>query len=462
MRSWYDGTVMERRVRVEELLRCAAAGEAVEVRGWIKSARHAKGLSFLDISDGSSARGIQVIASPELPNFADEVRGLRTGSAVIAAGEVVPSPGRGQSFEIRATRIRCLGGVGDDYPLQKKRHSLEFLRSVAHLRLRTDTLGAVMRVRSAAAAALRRFFAEADFIEFHTPIITVSDCEGAGSLFRVSGGGGDAAESGDFFGRPAYLTVSGQLQAEIGALALSRVYTFGPTFRAENSNTSRHLAEFWMVEAEAAFCELDDDAAIAEALIRSVCRELLDRCAEELGELAARNEVALPETLEHVAERDFEHLTYGEAVERLARATQPFAFAPTWGADLQAEHERYLCETIGRPVVVTDYPRAIKPFYMYLNDDERTVRAMDILLPRVGELVGGSQREHRLDVLEARLAEANLDATDYWWYLDLRRHGGAPHAGFGLGFERLLQFATGMANIRDVIPFPRTPGSAAF
>jgi asparaginyl-tRNA synthetase len=449
-------------VRVVDLLGRPSAGGRVRVQGWLKTARHGKGVSFLEVSDGSCLAGIQVVAEPALANYASDVVALKTGCAIDAAGELVESPAQGQRFEIRADAIAVVGGVGDDYPLQKKRASFEFLRTIGHLRLRSNTLGAVVRVRHAASRAIRRFFDDRGFLELHTPIITASDAEGAGAMFRVTTlepGATDWAR--DFFGRPTFLTVSGQLEAEIGALALSRVYTFGPTFRAENSNTSRHLAEFWMIEPEVAFLDLDGNAALAEEFLRAVLRELLDRCADDLRFFDDRIEKGVVATLEHVAATPFECMTYTEAVARLEKSGKAFEFPVGWGADLQSEHERWLTEEhVRRPVIVTNYPRGVKAFYMYLDDDERTVRAMDVLVPRVGEIVGGSQREHRADVLARRMREVGLDPAQYDWYLDLRRHGGVPHAGFGLGLERLLLFATGMANIRDVIPFPRTPGSA--
>jgi asparaginyl-tRNA synthetase len=416
--------------------------------------------------------GIQIVAEPALANYQSEILGMRTGCAIEAEGEVVESPASGQRFEVRATRVALVGGIDDDYPLQKKRHSFEFLRTLGHLRMRTNTLGAVMRVRHAASRAIHRFFDERGFLELHTPILSTSDCEGAGSMFRATTldpasaprtPDGATDWSRDFFGRPAFLTVSGQLEAEIGALALSRVYSFGPTFRAENSNTSRHLAEFWMVEPEVAFLDLDGDAALAEEFLRAVLRELLDRCADDLRFFDERVEKGVVAALEHVVATPFERMTYTDAVARLERSGKSFEFPVSWGLDLQSEHERWLTEDhVKRPVIVTHYPREVKAFYMYLDDDERTVRAMDVLVPRVGEIIGGSQREHRGAILERRMREAGLDPAEYWWYLDLRRHGSVPHAGFGLGLERLLLFATGMANIRDVIPFPRTPGSAEF
>jgi len=458
--------------RVAEILAREAAGGSVTVQGWLKTARHAKGVSFLELSDGSCLAGLQVVADPALPNYAGEISALRTGCAVRATGELVASPGHGQRFEIRAAEVEVIGAVDDDYPLQKKRHSLEFLRTLGHLRLRTNTMGAVARVRHAAARAIRRFFDERGFLELHAPVITASDAEGAGALFRVtaldpasaSHSHSEGADRGhDFFGRPTFLTVSGQLEAEIGALALSRVYTFGPTFRAENSNTARHLAEFWMIEPEVAFLDLDGNAALAEEFLRAVLAELLERCGEDLRFFDDRISRGVVDALEHVAATPFERMTYTEAIHALEASGRAFEFPVAWGADLQSEHERWLSEEhVRRPLVVTDYPREIKAFYMYLNDDGRTVRAMDVLVPRVGEIVGGSQREHRLDVLDRRIAEAGLDPAPYWWYRDLRRYGSVPHAGFGLGFERLLLFATGIGNIRDVIPFPRTPGSAEF
>jgi len=457
---------------VKEILARPAAGGTALVRGWLRTARHAKNVSFLEVSDGSCFDGLQVVAGPEVPCFEEEVRELRTGCAVEVEGRLVDSPGRGQRFELQAERVELVGEVGDDYPLQKKRHSFEFLRTIAHLRPRTNTLGAVLRVRNAAARAIHDFFQERGFLYLQSPVITLSDAEGAGELFRVTALDADDPprdERGrvdfarDFFGAEAHLTVSGQLEAEIGALALSRVYTFGPTFRAENSNTSRHLAEFWMVEPELAFCDLDGLAELCEEFLRSVLAGLLEQCPDDLAFFAKRIEPTVLETLQHIAETPFERMSYSEAVAALQASGERFEYPVEWGADLQSEHERWLCEThVKRPLVVTDYPKSIKAFYMYVNDDDRTVRALDVLVPRVGEIVGGSQREHRLEVLRRRLAEQSLPEERYWWYLDLRRHGSVPHAGFGLGFERLVQFATGMANIRDVHPFPRVPGFAEF
>jgi len=446
-------------VSVKELLARGRAGEAAIVRGWLRTARHSKGVSFLDVTDGSCLAGVQVVCDAALANFEDDVRKLDTGCAVEVEGTLVAAEGREQSLELRAARVVVIGSADSDYPLQKKRHGFEFLRTIAHLRPRTNTLGAVLRVRNVAARAVHRFFQERGFVWLHTPIVTTSDAEGAGAMFRVSVPGHD----GEFFGKPAYLTVSGQLEAEIGALALTHVYTFGPTFRAENSNTSRHLAEFWMIEPEMAFCDLRGDMALAEEFLRYVLRAVLDESAEDMAFFDERISKGVRETLEHVAGASFAHLTYSEAIAALERSGESFEYPVKWGADLQSEHERWLTERhVGRPVIVTDYPKEIKAFYMYANDDERTVRAMDVLVPKVGEIIGGSQREDRLDVLRARLRECGLDESHYGWYLELRRFGSVPHAGFGLGFERLMLYLTGMANIRDVIPFPRVPGYAEF
>jgi len=457
---------------IRGILARSAPGGEVTVRGWIRTARHSKQVSFFEVSDGSCFSGLQVVVDPSLPNFEAELRHLGTGCAVVATGELVASQGKGQQFEVAASAVEVVGTVGDDYPLQKKRHSFEFLRTIAHLRPRTNTIGAVWRVRNAAACAIHDFFQERGFLLLQTPVITVSDAEGAGEMFRVScldAGDPPRTEAGavdfarDFFAREAFLTVSGQLEAEIGALALSNVYTFGPTFRAENSNTSRHLAEFWMVEPEMAFCDLRGNVDLAEAFLKHVIDAVLARCPDDMAFFDQRIDDTVLATLRHISETPFERLTYGEAIRILENSGKDFEFPVRWGADLQSEHERFLAEEhIRRPVVVTDYPAGIKAFYMYLNDDEKTVRAMDVLVPKIGEIVGGAQREDRADVLERRMRAAGLDVSAYWWYLDLRRHGSVPHAGFGLGFERLVQFMTGMANIRDVIPFPRVPGSAGF
>jgi asparaginyl-tRNA synthetase len=471
-----------RRQYVRDLLRLAP-GSPAEAYGWVKTRRDSKGVHFVQLSDGSCFKDLQVvIAAGALPE--ETLRLITTGACVCFKGEIVESPAAGQAVELRASEAVVFGPADPaTYPLQKKGASMEFLREIAHLRPRGNTFGTVFRVRSEAAQAVHRFFHERGFHYLHTPIITASDCEGAGSMFSVStlmavsgadGHGPDAAGEStaslrsasyrdDFFGRPAYLTVSGQLEAETFALGMTNVYTFGPTFRAENSNTSRHLAEFWMIEPEMAFCDLEGDMRLAEEFLRYLIQHLLDRCGEDLAFFNQRIEPDLLATLDHVAGSSFEHMTYTEAVCELEASGEPFETPCAWGSDLQSEHERWLTEVrVGRPVILTDYPKEIKAFYMRLNDDGRTVRAMDVLVPRIGEIIGGSQREDRLDVLERRIVESGLPLEAYWWYLDLRRFGSAPHAGFGLGFERFLMYATGMKNIRDVIPYHRTPGSAEF
>ncbi len=447
----------------------AAVGREVILRGWVRTRRDSKGgFSFLELNDGSCLGNIQVIVPGELPNYDSEIRQLTTGCSIQVEGLIQASPGEKQAVEVLASRIVVFGWASPEtYLLQKKRHSYEFLRTIAHLRPRTNSFGAVMRVRNTVARSIHEFFQEEGFLYIHTPIITASDCEGAGAMFRVTTLDPQAnpppkAED-DFFGKPTYLTVSGQLEAEVFACSLGKVYTFGPTFRAENSNTTRHLAEFWMVEPEAAFFDLAANMDLAERFLKRILRDVLERCSEDMEFFARWVEPSAITTLEHVLQEDFIRLSYTEAIDILARSGQNFEFPVEWGRDLQAEHERYLTEThFHKPVILTDYPRTIKPFYMRLNDDERTVRAMDVLLPRVGEIIGGSQREERLDVLTQRMQEQGLRMEDYWWYLDLRRYGTVPHSGFGLGLERAVQFITGMGNIRDVIPFPRTPGSAEF
>ena len=457
---------------IRSMLRRPAPGGAGLVQGWLRTVRHGKEVSFLDVSDGSCMDGMQVVASPDTVGFESVVRHLATGCAISAEGEVVESPGQGQRFELHATKVELVGDAGEGYPLQKKRHSFEFLRTIAHLRPRTNTIGAVLRVRNAASMAIHEFFQREEFLYLHTPIVTASDAEGAGEMFRVTtlppgeaprNDDGEVDFSGDFFGRPTYLTVSGQLEAEIGALALSRVYTFGPTFRAENSNTARHLAEFWMVEPEVAFCDLAGLADLAERFLKSVFNDVLDRCEDDMAFFAKRVESQAIERMKTVIDRPFERIPYREAISILERSGEKFEFPVGMGLDLQSEHERWLTEQhVGCPVVVTDWPASIKAFYMYRNDDDETVAAMDVLLGGVGEIIGGSQREHRLGILEDTIRTQGLDPDDYWWYLDLRRFGSVPHAGFGLGFERIVQFMTGMANIRDVSPFPRAPGQAEF
>ncbi|MBW1788780.1 MAG: asparagine--tRNA ligase [Deltaproteobacteria bacterium] len=461
------------RTRIADVLSKADIGARLTVMGWVRTRRDSKGgFSFIEINDGSALSGLQIVADQDLPNYRTEVLKLQTGCAIRAAGTLAQSPGKGQAVELHAGEIEVLGWADPDiYPLQKKRHSFEFLRTIAHLRPRTNTFGAVARVRNAAAMAIHRFFQDRGFIYLHTPVITGSDCEGAGDMFRVTAFDlddvpkteGRAALEKDFFGGPAGLTVSGQLEAEIYALAMGDVYTFGPTFRAENSNTSRHLAEFWMVEPEMAFCDLECNAAIAVEFLKYIFRHVLEHCTEDMRFFNRFIDNTVLSTLEGLADADFERLTYTEAVDLLSKAGEQFEFPVSWGVDLQSEHERYLCEKVfKKPVVVTDYPKSIKPFYMKLNADGNTVGAMDVLVPKVGEIIGGSQREDDYDTLLARMKETGLNPEDYWWYLELRKFGSVPHAGFGLGFERLIQFITGMANIRDVIPFPRTPGNVAF
>ena len=459
------------RSKIKEILGRESAGGDVLVQGWVKTRRSSKAVSFVQVSDGSTLADIQVVADESLPNF-QAVDALTTGCSVSVIGTLVESPGKGQKYEIHAKSIEVVGESDPDtYPLQKKRHTVEFLRDIAHLRPRTNTFGAMARVRNALAYAIHGFFQDKGFLFLQAPMITASDAEGAGAMFRVTtldlenvpmkDGSVNAEE--DFFGKPTFLTVSGQLEAEIFALALSDVYTFGPTFRAENSNTSRHLAEFWMVEPEVAFCDLDGLADLSEEFLKHIFTYVLDHCQEDMGFFNQWFDKTAISTLEGIVTSDFERLTYTEAVDILQRSGESFEFPVVWGSDLQSEHERYLAETkIGKPIIVTDYPKEIKAFYMRLNEDGKTARALDVLVPRIGEIIGGSQREERRDVLLERIRQSGLDEKNYWWYLDLRSYGTVPHAGFGLGFERTVQFVTGVANIRDVIPFPRTPNNAEF
>ncbi len=448
------------KLRIKNILNKPPLGETLTLCGWLRTRRDTGGFSFLELNDGSCLSGLQVIADASLPNYDSDIKTLNTGASLQVTGELKESPAKGQAVEMHATAIEVTGASSPDYPLQKKRHSFEFLREMSHLRPRTNALGAVGRVRSRLGYAVHNFFQERDFVFLHTPIITTSDCEGAGEMFQVRTGHEHGSE-GHFFGHPAGLTVSGQLQAEVYAMALGDVYTFGPTFRAENSNTSRHLAEFWMIEPEMAFCDLQCNMEVAGDMLKYLIADVLEHCGEDMQLFNTFIEKGLLEKLKSVVEKDFVHLPYTEAIELLEKSDRTFDYPVKWGIDMQSEHERYLCEEVFNcPLIVTDYPDAIKPFYMRMNDDGRTVAAMDILVPGIGEIVGGSQREERLDVLEDRMKEAGLSLEEYDWYLDLRRYGSAPHSGFGLGFERLVQFVTGMSNIRETIPFPRTPGFA--
>jgi asparaginyl-tRNA synthetase len=464
------------KISVAEARTEQAVGKTVVLQGWVRTRRDSKGgFSFLELNDGSCQGNVQVIADGKLPNYESEIKKLPTGASVRITGEVKKSPAKGQATEVQATTIEMVGTADPEtYPLQKKGHSFEFLRTIAHLRPRTNTFGAVTRLRSRISQSIHSFFHERGFFYIHTPVITSSDCEGAGELFRVTtldmnqvprAEGGAIDFTRDFFHRPAYLTVSGQLQAEIFACGLGKVYTFGPTFRAENSNTARHLAEFWMIEPEMAFYDLQDNMTLAEDFIKRLIHDALHDCKEDMEFFNSRIDEShtLLARLEKVLASEFLRVPYTEAVEVLETSGKTFEFPVSWGKDLQSEHERYLTEEkYQKPVILFDYPRTIKPFYMRVNDDGKTVRAMDVLVPGVGEIIGGSQREERLDVLSERMREQGLDPAQYWWYLDLRRYGTVPHSGFGLGLERMLLFLTGLGNIRDVIPFPRTPGNAEF
>lgn len=456
----------EMKQRINTVLREQPVGQRIVVEGWIRTRRDTGGFSFLEVNDGSCLANLQVIADKTLANYDHEIKHLSTGCSVIVTGLAKESPAKGQRVELHAENLEVVGWADPEtYPLQKKRHSFEFLREMSHLRPRTNALGGVARVRSRLAWAINQFFQERGFVQVHTPIITTSDCEGAGEMFQITTaaepGSGPKPEQEEFFGKKAGLTVSGQLQAEVYALALGNVYTFGPTFRAENSNTSRHLAEFWMIEPEMAFCDLQCNMALATDMLKYVLRDVVDNCPEDMALFDKFIEKGLLAKLAGVIEKDFVHITYTEAVEKLLAADRNFEFPVKWGIDLQSEHERYLTEELfASPLIVTDYPAVIKPFYMRVNDDGKTVAAMDILLPGIGEIVGGSQREERYEVLERRMLEAGIETEEYAWYLDLRRYGSVPHSGYGLGFERLIQFVTGMANIREAIAFPRTPGFA--
>jgi asparaginyl-tRNA synthetase len=463
--------------RVSDALKLDSLGKSIRLCGWVRTRRDSKaGFSFLELNDGSTIHNIQIVAPNSLANYDKEILLLGIGSSIEVHGEVVASPGREQPVELKAESVQVHGYADpSEYPLQKKGTSFEFLREIAHLRPRTNTFGAIARVRNEICRSIHNFFLERGFIYLHAPIITGSDCEGAGQMFKVTTfdlnhvpfKSVDTREEvdfeKDFFGKQTNLTVSGQLEAEIFASAMTNVYTFGPTFRAENSNTSRHLAEFWMVEPEMAFCDLEGNMDLAEAFLKAIFSDVLKNCPEDMKFFNTRVDKSVIETLEHIVTSEFVRLSYTEAVEILEHCGAQFEFPVKWGIDLQSEHERYLTETtFKKPVILFDYPRAIKAFYMRLNDDKKTVAAMDVLVPKVGEIIGGSQREERLDILEMRMKEASLDPKAYWWYLDLRRFGTVKHAGFGLGLERTVQFVTGMGNIRDVIPFPRTPKSAEF
>ena len=461
---------MAKRQKIVDLLRTETPIEEVLIKGWVRTKRDSKTFSFIEVNDGSCLKNIQIIVDATIPDYSD-IKKLTTGSAIAVQGNLVPSQGGGQQWEIHATRIDTISLAPETYPLQKKRHSDEYLRTIAHLRPRTNKYGSIFRIRSELSWSVHQFFRERGFRYIHTPVITGSDCEGAGELFRVTTLDPSAAippdpnnrYADDFFGQESNLTVSGQLSAEMLALSLGDVYTFGPTFRAENSNTSRHVAEFWMIEPEMAFCDLDGNMALAETLIKHLVSFVMDHCADDLNLFARFVDKTLMPTLENIVASDFEKIPYKEAIEILLASKQSFTYDVSYGADLQSEHERYLTEIhFKKPIIIFDYPKTIKPFYMRLNDDGETVGAMDVLVPRIGELIGGSQREERLDVLEKRMDAAGLSPDNYWWYLDSRRYGTVPHSGFGLGFERLLMLVTGVSNIRDVIPFPRTPGTIDF
>ena len=462
-----------KRTKIKELLNSKEEQKEVLVKGWVRTRRDSKGgFSFIEINDGSCLANIQVIIEHSLKEFSKVDKQITTGSCLAIIGRLVVSEGKGQKMEIQTVFIEVYGTADvETFPLQKKRHSFEYLREIAHLRPRTNTFGAIMRVRSRLAYAIHQFFNDRGFAYLNTPIVTTSDCEGAGEMFQVTtldlthpprvDGQIDYAQ--DFFGEKTSLTVSGQLEGEIYALALSEIYTFGPTFRAENSNTSRHLSEFWMVEPEMAFYDLDDDMDLAEEFIKYLLLDALENCSEDMEFFNQRIDKTILETLQHIIDNQFERLTYTDAINCLQKSKETFSYPVEWGLGLQAEHERYLSEKLfKKPIIVFNYPEKIKSFYMKLNEDGKTVRAMDVLLPKLGEIIGGSQREENHDILLKRMKEANLDPQHYWWYLDLRRFGTAPHSGFGLGFERLVQFETGMENIRDVIPFPRTPKHAQF
>ncbi len=462
---------MIKRTRIVNALNSDSPSKHILIKGWVRTRRDSKGFSFLDINDGSCLKNIQVVVDEAVPAY-QTLADVNTGSAVEVEGALIESPGKGQQWELKAENLRLLGPAEPEtYPLQKKRHSDEFLRTIAHLRPRTNKYGALFRIRSESSFAAHKFFRDQGFYYLHSPIITGSDCEGAGEMFRVttlpiSNGNSEATEGvfeNDFFGKEAGLTVSGQLEAELFACALGNVYTFGPTFRAENSNTPRHAAEFWMIEPEMAFADLNDNMDLGENLVKNMTIHVMEKCKEDLELFARFVDKNLIRMLETVIEKTYARVSYTEAIDILKVSGKIFEFPVDWGVDIQTEHERYLCEEhFKKPVIVYDYPKEIKSFYMRLNEDNKTVAAMDLLVPKVGELIGGSQREERYDVLERRMIENNMNLKDYWWYMDIRKFGTVPHAGFGLGFERFLMMATGVSNIRDVIPFPRTPRHVEF
>jgi asparaginyl-tRNA synthetase len=452
------------RTLIKHVLSSTEPREAVTVKGWVRTRRDSKGFSFLELNDGSCLANLQIVLDAGTPG-SELMPQLTTGASAVVEGKLVASPAQGQKWELRARKIELLGVADASYPLQKKGHTSEFLRTIAHLRPRSNLYGAVFRMRSKLAFAVHQFFQERDFVYVHTPIITASDCEGAGEMFRVTAlkGNIDDKPQADFFGKPTYLTVSGQLEGETFACALSNIYTFGPTFRAENSNTARHAAEFWMIEPEMAFCDLAGDMDLGEEFIKGMAKYTLEHCAEDLALFGKFVDKGLNERLKFVVERPFVRVPYTDAVEILNQSGKKFEFPVQYGLNLQSEHERFLTEEhFKSPVSVFNYPREIKPFYMRLNDDQKTVTAMDVLVPGIGEVIGGAQREERLEQLLENMKFHNLKPEDYWWYVDLRKYGTVPHAGFGLGFERLLMFLTGVSNIRDVIPYARTPGNAEF
>ena len=453
------------RTPIAQILSSEEVPDSVLVQGWVRTKRDSKAFSFIELNDGSCLSNLQIVADAVLPGYEDSILHLTTGASISVEGKIVPSEGKGQKWEMQATEVTLLGLAEEDFPLQKRGHSMEFLRSIAHLRPRSNLFGAVFRIRSRMAYAIHQFFHDRGFFWVHTPIITASDCEGAGEMFRVVTMDGDEIKLDDdeFFGKPSYLTVSGQLEGETFATALSNIYTFGPTFRAENSHTSRHASEFWMIEPEIAFCDLEGDMDLAEEMLKYLANDALENCAEDLNFFNRFVDKGLIQRLEFVRDREFQRISYTDAVELLKESGEKFEYPVEYGLNLQSEHERYLTETHFKcPTTVFNYPTEIKPFYMRKNDDGKTVAAMDLLVPGIGEIVGGSQREERLELLRENMAAHDLDEADYNWYVDLRRYGTVPHAGFGLGFERLLMFVTGVTNIRDVIPFPRTPGSAEF